>query len=165
MLRAKTQYALRDFLKQSPGIARIMLAHHRMRREAARRILPRRQRSWLSSTIINALRLDARSTPVPNASSVLTNRRRAFVNPSSVPTEKPLIRIIAGWTFFVLGVLGLFLPILQGWLFISIGAVLLAPYVPFFQRILDWVKKKFPQIARHADKLANNKTSGKDQSS
>lgn len=102
---------------------------------------------------------------MPSVLSELTYRPRVYVNPSSVPTEKSLIRIIAGWTFFVLGVLGLFLPILQGWLFISIGAVLLAPYVPFFQRILDWVKKKFPQIAHHADKLANNKASRKDQSS
>jgi len=59
-----------------------------------------------------------------------------------------VVRHIAGWSLLVLGVAGLFLPILQGWLFIALGALLLAPDVPLFARLLDWIEKRFPAL-RH----------------
>jgi uncharacterized protein len=46
----------------------------------------------------------------------------------------------------LLGVVGLVLPILQGWLFIGIGALLLAPDVPVFARLLSWVEERFPAV-------------------
>jgi uncharacterized membrane protein YbaN (DUF454 family) len=59
-----------------------------------------------------------------------------------------VLRHLAGWSLLVLGVAGLFLPILQGWLFIALGALLLAPDVPLFARVLDWIEKRFPAL-RH----------------
>ena len=42
---------------------------------------------------------------------------------------KRAARIVSGWVFLLLGVAGLFLPILQGIIFLTIGAILLAPYI------------------------------------
>jgi len=43
---------------------------------------------------------------------------------------------------------GLVLPILQGWLFIGLGALLLAPEVPLFGRLVRWIEKHFPGVGR-----------------
>jgi uncharacterized membrane protein YbaN (DUF454 family) len=53
-----------------------------------------------------------------------------------------------GWTFMVLGVLGLFLPILQGILFLAIGMVLLSYGSPWFKQKLISVEKRFPKYER-----------------
>lgn len=59
---------------------------------------------------------------------------------------KRIARQIAGWSLLVLGIAGLVLPILQGWLFIAIAAFLLAPDVPFFGRVLDRIELKIPVL-------------------
>jgi hypothetical protein len=46
----------------------------------------------------------------------------------------------------VLGVAGLVLPVLQGWLFIALGAWLLSPDVPVFARLLNWIEDRFPPL-------------------
>jgi uncharacterized membrane protein YbaN (DUF454 family) len=51
-----------------------------------------------------------------------------------------------GWACLALGVLGLVLPILQGWLFIAIGALMLAPDVPLFARLVCWVENRSPRL-------------------
>jgi uncharacterized membrane protein YbaN (DUF454 family) len=58
------------------------------------------------------------------------------------------IRFVAGWLFIVLGILGLFLPILQGFLFLAIGLYLLSPYVPLFRRWKVMLLKRYPGL-RH----------------
>ena len=57
-----------------------------------------------------------------------------------------LIRHVFGWGLVTLGVAGIFLPILQGWLFIALGALLLSPDVPFFARLLAWTERRFPGL-------------------
>jgi len=42
-----------------------------------------------------------------------------------------------GYGFLVLGVLGLFLPILQGFLFLFVGLIILARHAPWAERLLD----------------------------
>jgi len=61
---------------------------------------------------------------------------------------KHAARWASGWAFIALGVLGLFLPILQGILFLIIGLVLLAPYVPLFRKIRIRILLRFPRL-RH----------------
>jgi uncharacterized membrane protein YbaN (DUF454 family) len=56
------------------------------------------------------------------------------------------VRHVAGWGLLILGVAGLLLPVLQGWLFIALGAMLLAPDVRIFARVLDWIEKRFPAL-------------------
>ena len=50
----------------------------------------------------------------------------------------------------VLGVLGLFLPILQGILFLAIGMVLLSYESPWFKQKLILVEKRFPKYERQS---------------
>ncbi|MEW6336632.1 MAG: hypothetical protein ACOY3Y_16640 [Acidobacteriota bacterium] len=57
-----------------------------------------------------------------------------------------VLRHVAGWGLLCLGVAGLFLPILQGWLLIALGALLLAPDVPLFARIVCWVEDRHPRV-------------------
>jgi len=64
-----------------------------------------------------------------------------------------LIRIVLGCLALVIGVAGLVLPILQGWLFLAIGALLLAPNVPVFARMLCWVQDRFPRLHRTLDRV------------
>ena len=58
---------------------------------------------------------------------------------------KRIVRQILGWFFIVLGIVGLFVPILQGILCICIGVLLLAEDIPLFQRLIDKVESKWPQ--------------------
>jgi len=54
-------------------------------------------------------------------------------------------RKIAGWFFIVLGVIGLFLPFLQGILFIAVGMGLLAGESEALRTYLHLWKKKHPR--------------------
>lgn len=69
------------------------------------------------------------------------------------PGLRHAVRITLGCSFVVLGLAGLVLPILQGILFLLIGAVLLAPYVPVFQRLIDWGERRYPQLTRYLERL------------
>lgn len=64
-------------------------------------------------------------------------------------TWRPM-RIALGVVFLLLGFAGLVLPVLQGLLFLFVGIMLLAPDIPFFKRILDWLEVRFPKMAAHA---------------
>jgi uncharacterized protein len=66
---------------------------------------------------------------------------------------KRILRYITGIFFLILGVIGLFLPILQGILFIIIGLIILAPESKFIRNILDKLEKKFPIIFEKAREI------------
>ena len=63
-----------------------------------------------------------------------------------------IIRLTVGWTFIVLGVMGLVLPFLQGILFIAIGLAIIAPEYQWAQDRLDWLRDRFPQVASGFDR-------------
>ena len=65
-------------------------------------------------------------------------------------TAKRVARIAVGVLLLVLGVIGLFLPILQGLLFLALGAVLLSADVPLFRRLLLPFARRHPRLARRA---------------
>ena len=56
-----------------------------------------------------------------------------------------------GWFFVVLGILGIFLPILQGILFLLIGFILLSRESEWAQRQLDNLRKRYPKFAEKYD--------------
>src|SRR5262245_4151221 len=58
---------------------------------------------------------------------------------------------IVGWAFILLGIAGLFLPILQGILFILIGLFILSSVAPWAERLLNRLRKRFPRISRQFD--------------
>lgn len=55
--------------------------------------------------------------------------------------------VAGGWVFLVLGVLGLFLPFLQGILFLLVGLILLAKAQPRFRLLKMRLKKRYPKYA------------------
>ena len=56
-----------------------------------------------------------------------------------------------GWFFVVLGVLGIFLPILQGILFLLIGFILLSRESDWAKRRLETLKSRYPKFAEKYD--------------
>lgn len=67
------------------------------------------------------------------------------------PRAVRLGKIILGWFFLVLGVLGLFLPVLQGVLFLAIGLAILATEQVWAHRLLMWLRHRFPRFAHLCD--------------
>ncbi|MCB2053707.1 MAG: hypothetical protein KDE35_05620 [Geminicoccaceae bacterium] len=64
-----------------------------------------------------------------------------------------------GYGFLVLGVLGLVLPVLQGFLFIAIGLIVLSRHAPWAGRLLDRLKAKHPkadELITRAEDVASN---------
>jgi uncharacterized membrane protein YbaN (DUF454 family) len=64
---------------------------------------------------------------------------------------KRVLILIVGWGFILLGIAGLFLPILQGVLFIIIGLLILSSEYVWAHRLLNKLRTRFPKIAKHAD--------------
>ena len=59
---------------------------------------------------------------------------------------------IIGYLFLVLGVLGLFLPFLQGFLFIAIGLLILAKQAPWAHRLLQRFRDQHPKAGELIDR-------------
>lgn len=57
-----------------------------------------------------------------------------------------LLRIAAGWIFIILGILGLFLPVLQGILFLIIGLFLLAKDNEWAEKLFAKLKGRYPEV-------------------
>jgi uncharacterized protein len=56
--------------------------------------------------------------------------------------------IVVGWLFLLLGIAGLFLPILQGILFILIGLAILSTEYIWAHHLLHRLHERFPKLAR-----------------
>lgn len=67
------------------------------------------------------------------------------------PGVKRILLLIAGWGFILLGIVGLFLPVLQGILFLLIGLILLSTEYVWAHHLLRKLRERFPSVARHAD--------------
>ena len=68
--------------------------------------------------------------------------------------RSPLARfaiLAAGWFFIVLGILGLFLPILQGILFLAIGAYMLSLESPWARRVIEKMRRRYPRLGQTFD--------------
>ncbi len=63
------------------------------------------------------------------------------------PARKRKLLVVGGWVFLVLGILGLFLPILQGILFLLVGLILLARAQPRFRLLKMRLKRRYPKYA------------------
>lgn len=66
---------------------------------------------------------------------------------------KDALRIAVGLLMLALGVLGLFLPVLQGILFLLAAGLLLAPYSPWVQRLLDRARRRYPRAFARTRKM------------
>ena len=61
---------------------------------------------------------------------------------------KVILWLALGYTFLMLGVLGMFLPILQGFLFLFVGLIILARHAPWAERLLGYLRQKSPRLDR-----------------
>lgn len=59
--------------------------------------------------------------------------------------------IVVGWVFIILGVVGLFLPVMQGILFILIGLTILSSEYVWAHHLLAKLRARFPRIATYSD--------------
>lgn len=66
-------------------------------------------------------------------------------------TGKRIVVLALGWMFILLGVAGLFLPVLQGILFLFIGLIILSTEYVWAHHLLRRVRERFPGLARQAD--------------
>jgi len=62
------------------------------------------------------------------------------------PDWKRVAILATGWLFIALGIAGLFLPFLQGILFLLIGLVILSTEYSWARRILGKVRTRFPKL-------------------
>jgi hypothetical protein len=67
-------------------------------------------------------------------------------------TLKRALKLAIGWMFIVLGILGLFLPVLQGILFLLIGLMIISTEYVWARRLLDKLKARFPKIAEQSQR-------------
>jgi uncharacterized protein len=66
--------------------------------------------------------------------------------------------LVVGWTFILLGIVGLFLPILQGVLFLLIGLIILSSEYVWAHKLLERLRARFPSLARYADQASARAT-------
>lgn len=78
---------------------------------------------------------------MPRSSALATTRRRI----------RHWMLLIGGWTFLVLGVLGLFLPFLQGVLFMLIGLLMLSQVSPRMRLLRLRLRRRYPRLGRQMD--------------
>ncbi|HVO79632.1 MAG TPA: PGPGW domain-containing protein [Terriglobales bacterium] len=67
---------------------------------------------------------------------------------------KRMLVLIVGWGFILLGIVGLFLPILQGVLFLVIGLIILSSEYVWAHHLLTRLRTRYPRIGRIADAAA-----------
>jgi uncharacterized membrane protein YbaN (DUF454 family) len=59
-----------------------------------------------------------------------------------------LVLLCVGWGFILLGIAGLFLPLLQGVLFLVIGLFILSSEYAWARKLLQKLRVRFPAIAK-----------------
>ena len=63
-------------------------------------------------------------------------------------TWKHLALVGLGWGFLLLGIAGLFLPVLQGILFIAVGLISLSRVHPWARAFVVRLRRRFPALNR-----------------
>ena len=66
-------------------------------------------------------------------------------------TMKRPVMLALGYTFLVLGVLGMFLPILQGFLFLFIGLAILARHAAWARLLRMRLVARYPRLGAKMD--------------
>ena len=64
---------------------------------------------------------------------------------------KRVLVLIVGWCFILLGFVGLFLPILQGLLFLLIGLIILSSEYVWAHHLLTKLRQRFPKLGSTVD--------------
>lgn len=75
-------------------------------------------------------------------------RRRARGGARLPPPVLFALRIFLGMVFIILGIIGAFIPVLQGWIFMLLAALVLFPQSRFAVAACDKIEPKFPRLIR-----------------
>ncbi|HHQ47719.1 MAG TPA: hypothetical protein ENK19_02415 [Acidobacteria bacterium] len=73
------------------------------------------------------------------------------------------LRLAMGWALVALGVVGLFVPILQGVLLISLGLVILSKESPALRRLGRRLGDRFPALRRLHDRIQRRRGGPQDE--
>lgn len=73
--------------------------------------------------------------------------------PASEDLRLVALRLTLGVCFFLLGIVGSLLPVLQGWLFFLLAAVMFFPRSRIVERVMHKADRRTPRIARALRKL------------
>ena len=60
----------------------------------------------------------------------------------------PVVRHAWGWVLVVVGIVGLIMPVMPGWVFLIPGLVILSDYFVWAHRLVTWAKKKVNYVER-----------------
>ena len=63
--------------------------------------------------------------------------------------------LLAGWGAILVGIIGLILPIMPGWIFIFIGLVILSSEYVWAHHLLTRIRQKFPRFGSVLDQATN----------
>jgi len=61
--------------------------------------------------------------------------------------------LILGWLLIVLGVVGLFLPVLQGFLFLALGLFVLSRESKWARHLFDKLRARYPEVDRRVQSI------------
>jgi len=53
-----------------------------------------------------------------------------------------ILRLATGIGLVILGIAGLILPVMPGWIFLIPGLIILSDFFPPLKRVLEWAKRK-----------------------
>ena len=67
---------------------------------------------------------------------------------------KKIALLLLGWGFILFGVVGLFLPILQGVLLLIVGLLILSSEYVWAHKLLLKIRTRFPELASQLDEAA-----------
>jgi uncharacterized protein len=67
---------------------------------------------------------------------------------NKVPNAAHLRCLVLGYSCIVLGIMGLFLPFLQGLVFILFGLVLLKDHTAWARKVVDLFRERFPRYKK-----------------
>src|SRR5579872_98804 len=79
--------------------------------------------------------------------------KQQFENLKMTRPMKRFCLLLAGWCCLVFGIIGLFLPVLQGILFIFIGLTILSAEYAWPAKVLTALRARFPGLDRAARKV------------
>ena len=82
------------------------------------------------------------------------SRLTAFRTKVRMLVRRRWLYLLVGWVFIVLGILGLFLPVLQGVLFLLIGLIILSSEYLWAHKLLTKLRGHFPRLAHVFDEAA-----------
>lgn len=67
---------------------------------------------------------------------------------------KRVLVLVLGWTFILVGIAGLFLPVIQGIVCLVIGLMILSSEYVWAHHLLQGLKSKYPKIAAASQRAA-----------